>query len=367
MRRAVTLLIPLLAACEAALPAPATVVVEPTTTAAPAAGSAAPAVDPATLVPPPPAIEAPGQQGCLLTASGSIPLRFEPTAPPFVTLTGASATIDLTTAGPGAGAVGRSVHRGFTMQGLVAADDLPIAPAKAMVWAGFLVPMSEARFVWRATAPGTITVSFLPDEAIQILPEAGFTQQALACDAISLDGPSFDARSVTPRSPKEHEALLRAGKTVPLSRTPDGPPVARIRVGNEDAFVTVIEARGRRSLVVREQANTLVFGWVAASDLKPIPKDQIGEALGGGGFGLSGIGEGGGTRSSVRCDRITPLVAEIAGVRRTIGSIAVGAVVQLRERKGDLWPIELPDGFSADPGAQIGVLAAHLTGCADAR
>ncbi|APR88093.1 hypothetical protein A7982_13442 [Minicystis rosea] len=363
MRRALVILPMVLWGCESALPAPVTVEASAAATASPTASSAADV----PLAPLPPELEAPGAQGCSSSTTGHHRLRFRADMPPFLTLAGASATVDLTVAGPAGGAMMRAVHRGFTVHGITAADDLALAPARPMVLGGFIVPAPDARLTWKATVPGTITVGFALEGDLEALPEAHLDASALPCDAVTLDVAPFDPSTAAPHSPQERAALLTAGKAVPISRTPEGAPIARLRVTTADAGIVVIETRGRRSLVRREASQGVVFGWVAASDVKPLPKDGVGEALGGGGFGLVGVGDSSARPRTVRCDRIVPLVAEVAGERRTIGSVAAGAVISLLERKGETFTVQLPDGFEADAAARIGVPGAHVESCPEAR
>jgi hypothetical protein len=358
-----SLLFALLAGCSA-VPAPPTIVVEQT---APPAPSAAPTTAREPLAPAPPVIEAPGQQGCLLPTSASLSLRFRADGPAFATLGGTSATIDLTTAGPAAGAAARAVRAGFTLQGIVSAIDLELGPARALTLGGFLVPLPSARFAWKGTAPGTIQIGFALEAEIEILPEAGLDKASLPCDAVSLDHPSFDTRTAFPRGPKEKEMLVRAGKVVPLSRTPEAPPVARLRFTGDDASVTLVEKRGRHALVRREEPTAILFGWVATADLHVPPADSIGDAYGIGDLGLTGTGAPLATRV-VHCDRDIPLVAEMAGERRTIGTVAAGTALSLLDRKGDIIAVVLPDKLAAtEPEAHLGVLASHVAGCVERR
>lgn len=354
----------LLAACTGG-PPPATVVVEAVPAVPPP--SAVSSADPAPLAPAPPAIETPGQQGCFLSGTAPAPIRFRADARPFVSLSGASATFDLTTAGPGAGAVVRAVVRGFTVQGLAAANDLPIGPARAFAIGGFVVPGPEARLTWKATAPGSITLGYTPDESIEVLPEARPVGATLPCDAIALEPSGFEARGAAPHGAKEHEALLAAGKRALFARTPEGPPVVKLKVGDSDMVVTVVETRGRRALVRVDLPTSVLFGWLAASDLRPMPKDFVSESFGVGCLGLSGIGPTPTVQKKVQCDDMVALVAEVAGERRTVGSVAAGAMIALLPHQGDLVPVALPMGLTAEEGATVGVLASHVAGCAQAR
>jgi hypothetical protein len=348
----------LLAGCSAA-PPPPTVVVEVTRPAP----SLAPPAPRAALDPTPPALEVPGPAGCFSSVAGHVALRFRPDAPPFASLDDAGATVDFTTAGPAAGASVRAVYRGFTLGGIVAADEIPLVATRAVVLGGFVVPASGARLAWRATALGAITVGFTPDDVIEVLPGAQLDATVLPCAAVTTEGAApFELGASIPRAPRETRGFVPAGKSLGLSRTPGGPPVARLRAGAEGAEVTVVETRGPHALVRHAGGRQVVFGWVPARDVQP-PTQEINDTFGVGCIGLTGLPAAGRPLRVVHCENLVPLVAEQAGERRTVGSVAAGAALPLGEARDGLVSVVLPAALHAAPDARLGVLATHVAGC----
>jgi hypothetical protein len=227
---------------------------------------------------------------------------------------------------------------------------------------GFAVPTPDARFAWKGGAPGSISVSFAPDDDVELVPAGSLDAVALPCDAVMLGWPSFDARAAAPRGRGAREAVLRAGQIIPLSRTPGGPSIAMLRPAPGTAEeISVIETRGRRSLVVRAGERAVIFGWIPAADALPPPPERAPETFRCGVLDLEDAPE---PRSIARCDRALPLVAEVAGERRTVGSIAAGTPIPLGDRRGDLVSVLPPERLAiAATGATLGVLASHLRGC----
>jgi hypothetical protein len=138
-----------------------------------------------------------------------------------------------------------------------------------------------------------------------------------------------------------------------------------VKIGENGAVVAVLERKGGRARVRHTVTTAVVFGWVGASELKPVPKDA--EMFGYGGLGLSGVGEAGGSTRKVRCDRPVTLVADVKGERRTVGSVAAGTVIALSAVERDLTGVLLPSAVGAvGEGVTVGVLSSHLGGCAAA-
>jgi hypothetical protein len=353
----------LLAACAAPpAAAPVEVVVAPPAIASAPAPSASAAADEA---PAPPEIEAPGTLGCMLPSSERYALSLRVGGAPFATLAGASSLVDLGTQGPSGGAHARAVSGGFTIHGIVAADALGLGPQRATVIAGFAIPRPSARFTWKGTAQGSITVALALDDDVEALPESHLDAITLACDAVVLGEASFDPDAVRPKSKGEREARIRKEKAIPIATTPGGPAVAKLRVAKDgDDAITVVEQRGRHALIVRDSSRTVIFGWVPASEVLRAAADRTGDMYGYGGLGLSGIGESRPERKVV-CDRELALVALVMGEKRTVGKIAAGTVLRLGDQVQDVVSVELPENLaSPEEGARVGVLASHLAGCA---
>ena len=361
MRHALLALV--LAGCSAPPAAPLVVLLPPAVaaTAEPIAGPPEPT---------PPGLEMPGEQGCIFPTSEHLELRFQAGAPPFATLQGASALVFLSTAGPAAGASARVVHEGFTLTGIVDGDDVSLSPTRATVMGGFLIPTSDARLAWKGTAPGRITVELVPSLRIEALPEAHLGAMTLACDEVDLDHHgSFDAFAAAPHSPKQRNARLRSGVPIPLSRTPGGPAVATFEAESDDEAITLVETRGRHALVVRPHREVVLFGWIPRTAVLLVASTGIGDNYSNG----PGLTD---TRKSrvhavVHCDHDLPLVALVAGERRTVGSVAAGTPLRLADaRLGDprgvIAPLVLPDTLAVAE-AWLGVLASQVAACQQRR
>jgi hypothetical protein len=328
--------------------------------------AAAPVIEPRPAAPP--ALEEPGPEACRYTTDDGYDLRFRPDAPPFAHLGGARAAITLSTQGPARGALARATKDGFSLNGVVTSDDLVLHPAHAVVLGGLVVPGPSAALGWKATAPGLVTIAYTPPQEVELLPGAGLDAARVPCASVGLSRARFEPRSAAPRAPKEREGLLGAGKVVPLSREHDAAPVAKLHVPKDgDALVAIVDARRTRSRVRWELDGAVVFGWVPTSAVAPAPTDMIGDMFAIGDIGLSGTAERHVTRV-LRCPRELPLVAEVRGERRTVGSIAAGSPVRLLPSKGDLLSVQLPERLAeASTDARVGVLAPHVVGCAEKR
>jgi hypothetical protein len=326
------------------------------------------APSPVSPEPTPPPLDVPGEMGCTYPSSGELRLRFRGGARPFAVLAVGSTLVDLSTAGPAAGAYVRRAQEGYTLTGIVAGDEISLGPAHAMVIAGFLVPTPDARFAWQGAAPGKVLITIPVDDDVRVLPEAKLGPAvSLDCDAVSLEGASFDAASAAPRSPRQRQARLRSGKAIPLSRTVGGPPVAELAVRPDDGdSVTLVETRGGRALVVRAGVRAIVFGWIPLTFVDPGEFETFGR----GGLALrpESVGGGSAVREVVRCDHEVPLVAEVDGERRTVGSVAAGTSLRLLERTGAVVPLLFPRTLVVhDPEARLGVLASHVAACEKTR
>src|SRR5262249_44252885 len=143
------------------------------------------------------------------------------------------------------------------------------------------------------------------------------------CGEVALAAGQFEARSVVPGGSSDDKgrfALLRTGTRIALSVQRGGPAVAFLQVqpGVEES-VSVGEATLRQSRIVWWHKTVFVFGWVAATDLRPMT---------GQGYG-TGSGRGTGaapplTGDVVVCDHELPLVAEAGGERATVGTVRAG-------------------------------------------
>lgn len=337
-----------LAACAGRGPPPSTVAV-----LAPPASSAAPAVSGAIAVP--------GAQGCVLPTRQRHALRFQPDGEWFALTMGAPGTIDLGTAGPAAGALVRVARGGVSVAGLLPASEVQLYPTRALVLGGFVVPQSITALAWKATSLGEITVSLAP-EGIELVTAGSLDALRLPCNAVGVEASRFDPRSVVPRSTRERDFELARRGPVPLSRLPDEPPIARILPGEGPASVTVIEARGARSLIRMVRRDAVIFGWIPTSALGEEGAWFNEEFSHGDGFTLEPEPEP--ITGVVRCPRALPVVAVRGADKRVVGSIAPGTELSVHAASEGIVPFALPPGLvDLRPEVRLGVPAERLSGC----
>lgn len=332
-----------LGACASAPPAPTV------SLSASAPASAAVSREPEA----PASVIVPAGQGCVLPTTSRHALRVRADGPWFAITMGAAGTIDLTTGGPAAGAVVRVARAGVSVMGLVPGDEIRLFPSRALVLGGFVVPTTEARLPWKGTSLGEIAVSFAPS-GVELLADASLDTTRLPCSAVTVGVPRFDPLSVLPRSTREADFELRRGAPVPLSRRHDEPPVARLLPDDEPESVTVIKARGSRSLIRRVRGDAVIFGWIPTSALGPAGSIITEHFTHGDGFTMDPDAEP--ARGTMRCDRALPIVAVVGGERRTVGAVAPRTELTLLAPRGDLTPFVLPRGLvDLNEGAVLGL------------
>ncbi|MBA3500183.1 MAG: hypothetical protein H0T65_07420 [Deltaproteobacteria bacterium] len=272
-------------------------------------------------------------------------------------VTEASATL-------GAGAFAELTTATVRLAGYVDKSKLHIHAAAAFLVADFVAPGPKLAMKYVSTQVDQITFE-LP------LPAFAKSKASLrttrACGILTVD----DQTDFSPRDAidarAQSEGLLRANQAVPLWVELGKPPIATLRYKSSPP-IDVLETSGKHARVVVEigslnPAEHVVFvGWVPASSV--IPR--------GGGFG--GSWATGGDRAAQRkprqkdakvvaCPRETPLAVELAGERRTVGSVlpnvALGVLAD-----GDLTEVRfVKSNVELVEGARWLVTRAALAGC----
>ena len=184
----------------------------------------------------------------------------------------------------------------------------------------------------------------------------------VACKDLALREGDFDVRSRFPAELPAHELYL--AEEAPLSESPGGPPVGRVR---SDAEITVVGQRGGAVQIVVRAPEYLLGGWV--------PRKAFAQGVGG--FGLSGVGEGGVRRAGYRlpnsetpsCARDIPLFAEARGRRAEVGVLMAETPIvrsaAAPARTDGFVAIELmgKQWLELVPGAEVLVRRADLERC----
>lgn len=365
------LLAPALIACAGA-PPPApprtTVVTLPAPVAAPRPAATPDGGDEGAAASLPPPVTLPEPAGCVLDGpwnpgEDAVELRLQSGGPVYAELIGvADARLHLAVGR--AGEAGLEIEAGNAwLRARIDREAVALRPARAVAFQGFAVPLESARLGLQSVEPGFVSVVLPGVPGVEVT--RGPLQERLRCEQVTAGQVAFDATAAAGDRGGDKAGLLRLGRPIPLSVEPGGAPVAALRAkDDEDAEVMIVGTSGSRTRVLWWREEALIFGWVPTADLrpKPAPGGEIGEALGGGGLGLSGVGE---EKEKVTCPGELPLVVEVGGQRATVGRTRAGAVIEILERSQpyarvsvSLWPVVLHER------AQLLVRAADLAGCA---
>ncbi len=331
----------------------------PAVAVADAAIDAAPA-PPAIAYPPP--LERPA--GCALSGDWDDQpreLAFVPGGKPYATMSHieeAHATL------------GDSVFadlRGNWVQlgGYVDVSQVRVYAARPMLIAGWIVPYPDVALAYRGATSERVR--------FEVKPPAGVRAKATVvgdepCDAMAIDETSdYEARGAIDAKAID-DGQLRENRAIPLSLEPGKPPVAQLQYKDSPPPVEILEKKGKHVRVIvgvaslDPQERMLLVGWVPASAVQKTATGFGGSWGDGGGRGVMGRRPEPGDRY-VTCDGPTPLVAELSGERRLVGTIAPKAVLRLRTDTDfmDVY-IEKPD---AVPGADARWLVAReaVVGC----
>jgi hypothetical protein len=246
----------------------------------------------------------------------------------------------------------------LVLDGLVDPASIPLRAAKPIVLGGLVVPteLTELAIV-DATTDGVTVEPALGAEIALTTP----LRARMPCASLALAAAGLDAASVLPAKPLRH-AGLHAGKTVALSVEPGGAAAAKL-TPVADVDVQVLEARGAATRIAY-QSRAWVFGWVSTSDLGAAPAEEPGGRRKGeeGVMGKPAVPPS--PLRSVACATDVPLVAEVAGVRATIGRVRATALVQLLGSDAGFAQVRVPSGpIVAASGARWLIAEKDLEGC----
>jgi hypothetical protein len=166
----------------------------------------------------------------------------------------------------------RLVGGGVELRGLVERS-FPIHAAGPLALGAFAaaLPHTELR-VLKANALEVEVEAQLGD-SVEIL--SGPPRTRGPCALFAIERRDFMASSVIPgvKWKNEPDAMLKRGRKIPLTTLPIGAPVARIEVrGNDNPAVAVFEKEKDRAHIGWFGSTVMIHGWIAASDLDPLPK-----------------------------------------------------------------------------------------------
>jgi hypothetical protein len=290
------------------------------------------------------------------------PLALRPGGPPFVRVNGGAARLSIPV-GPAIDTLLALEDDGLFVHGHVAAKATVLRPNRPFVLNGFAIPTIFARLSFTEGADGALTVTHPAGPDLEVIDAPLRAQRP--CGDLGLEGGAYDAATSVPGADAERKkvtvkALLPGKKPVALALEPGKKPVARIRV-TEATLVDVHESRKGQARVSLPLNTLIVFGWVKASDLQ-----KAGDMAGyGTGSGRLGVRDPQWTvEERLRCDADVPLMAEVDGVRATVGVIRKDKEIEVLGRAGDearVW-VRTKAIHAAD-GAVLRVRAADLAAC----
>ena len=334
--------------------------------AVPAVAIADAAIDAAPAQPAiayPPALERP--MGCAFSGEWKLQpreLAFVPGGKPYATMS----RVERADAMLGDTVYAELRGRSLQIGGYVDAAKVRVFAATPMLIAGWVMPHAEVALAYRGTKGDRVQ--------FEIPAPAGVRAKATIlgdepCTAVAIDATS----DFQPRDAIEAKSIdsgqLYENRAIPLSLEPDKPPVAQLQYKNTPPPVEVLERKGKHVRVVvgvaslDPQQHMLLVGWVPASAVHKQASGFGGSWGDGGGEGTLGRRPDPNARY-VTCDGPTPLIAELSGERRLVGTIAPNAVIRLPPEDADfmgVW-IEKPDATLAE-GARWLVARAAVAGC----
>lgn len=218
---------------------------------------------------------------------------------------------------------------GLVVRGHAPASAIVLRPNVPFVLNGFAIPTIHASLSYSEGAAGSMTIVHAQPAELDLLGET--LKGTRPCADLGLEGDGFDPEKAVPglneKNPGEKK-LLEGGQKVELRIQPKGKPVARLFI-NEATFVLVSETAGGMSRISLYVDTLIVFGWVKSSHLK-----KPGSITGYGSIG---------TRARLRdperpilerlrCSAEIPLIAEVNGERKLVGSIRENTVIEVLAR-----------------------------------
>lgn len=217
-----------------------------------------------------------------------IPIRASGTTPPYATVAGATAGLlsprhllraDLGIPGDDDMPFSlRVVSNAFDIRGL-AERTLPVYAGNPLALGSFAaaLPHTELRVIHATSVEVEVEAQLGP--SIEIL--AGAPRARGPCGLFAFERRDFAAAAVIPgvKWKSEPDALLKKGRKIALTTLPIGEPVARIEIRpGDNPAVIVFEKDKDRAHIGWTGGTLMIHGWIATSDLEPMPKDATPKA-----------------------------------------------------------------------------------------
>jgi hypothetical protein len=291
-------------------------------------------------------------------------LRLSADGPVFALINKPHAKLHLPVGPSSASAALEVEDAGLVVRGFVKSTAFAIHPSKPLVLGRFVIPTPFANLSYTEAREGQVSIGYEIGPGVEVLsPPLG---ASVSCSDLTVDYASFEATAALGSSSNLKDEQMRLGHAVALRAELGGEVVARLRPQDaEDSVVQVLERSGGSKRILWWRGTAVVFGWVAASEIRPLS------------VGLSGYGVGHGVpalpRSTailyvLRCNRDVALFAESGGLRAKVGSVKSGTLIEVLERGPDFYSIQMRStNIAAAPTARLFASAYVLASCARVR
>jgi hypothetical protein len=251
---------------------------------------------------------------------------------------------------------------GVRIEAWTTGEQVLLGPKGALAMGGVVVPqLAEVVRVDRVTG-GRTELSLVPGDGVRL--RSGPLRASASCGDLALANPSFEEAAALEAlgvpSSTLGERTLTSAQPVAIAAGAAGPAVLELELEleEEETSVELIDVRGSRSRILWERSDMTVAGWVDSSLLGP----SSGAAFGAGGLGL--MGRGAGRSSGVTCPSSMPLFADVAGVRRRVGSIDAQTEFDPGDRTGEWATVGLrTDHLSLEENARWVIRVRDLERC----
>lgn len=359
---------------------------EPMTPVAATASSATAAALVEVLPPPkpslPPSIK-PASAACKLSSAGEAStLLFLPNrTKPFASLTGVAFEVALPSEGePVIDASSPGLR--LRAQGRLAQISLHLK--RPVVFGEAVIPSSAALLTLDAVNEETLTLSHetrLGD--LRVYP--GMLQGKVACKDVGLDTVSYASKGALPDTGPGKPAVLKEGELIAFHAREEGDVTLEVELpeppklsGKPGAYrvsevlsrpkVSVLKTSKAQSFVLVEGVHSTLFGWVSSASLRPPPKPTAASA---GMIGMLGLlGHGAGIASEEKpkkhliCKEEVPLLIEQESARMTLGTLAPGGCLEVRQPGKDFSQVALfKVGIHTLEESRLLVPSEQLEGC----
>jgi hypothetical protein len=253
---------------------------------------------------------------------------------------------------------------GIVLRGFLKSAAFALHPSKPLVLGGLVIPTPFADLSYAEAREGRVSIGYEIGSGVEVL--SAPLGASVPCSDLTVDYASFEATDALGDAKKAKDAQLRLGHSVDLRAQPGGEVVARLRPQDEeDSVVQVLESSGRSKRILWWRNTAVVFGWVAASEIRPLSVGLSGYGVG---HGVPALPKSRAILDVLRCAGDVALFAEAGGQRARVGSVKSGTLLGVLRRDPDFYSVGLKTkSIAASPAARLFASAAALASCDSVR